>query len=69
MSRKPSGEKKPMPQRVYEAYQQGAREFAEWLQEKSIDNTIALNYGKFKNMDIDELLAEWQKGKENELGN
>lgn len=43
----------------------GAREFAEWLQEKSIDDTIALNYGKFKNMDIDEVLSEWQKGKEN----
>ena len=39
----------------------GAREFAEWLQEKSVDNSIALNYGKFKNRDLDEVLAEWQK--------
>lgn len=45
---------------------EGAKDFAEWLQEKSVDNTIALNYGKFKDRNIDELISEWQKEVEND---
>ena len=48
-------------------YQQGAREFAEWLCQKS--DIAYVNYKDFATATldtktIDELLAEWQKGAE-----
>lgn len=42
------------------------RKFAEWLQEKSVDNSISLKYGKFSNRDIDEVIAEYEKEQKNE---
>ena len=71
MNRKPSGEKKPMPQRVYEAYQQGAREFAEWLISHSmlcdsLGQDIS-DYYDDNNKAIEAVLSEWQKGAENDI--
>ena len=58
-----------------EAYQQGAREFAEWLCEKSDFETI--DFKGMWNIEengnrifylIDEVLAKWQKERKNEQG-
>lgn len=63
MSKKPSGEKKPIPQKVYEAYQQGAKEFAEWLPQHfdlRFSNNPDVWLDEFFNHTSDKVLAEWK---------
>lgn len=65
----PIDKTKSFADQIVEAYQQGARDFAEWLCSKplSIDTTrnCFVNTNDFT-FDIDSIIAEWQKGAEND---